>query len=229
MVDDRTTSLLGVDNIAVELPIAGLGSRSLAVLIDYFAVAFLQISALFVIGLLLPSWPALAFVVLTLALFVIDWSYFAGLEMLLGGRTLGKMALKIRVVDQSTGAASRASLAIRNLLRLPDLLVGIPLMVTDPRARRLGDRLAGTLVLHDDRMEAPVTLGRIPHGWGAREVEVVESYLRRESEMEPAQRLFLGRRLVRLLESEAPELLGGVADPDEDPVAILRQALEVEG
>jgi uncharacterized RDD family membrane protein YckC len=77
--------------------------------------------------------------------------YYVGLEATLGA-TLGKLALGLRVVDLDgrSPIGWRSSLA-RNCLRAVDglfgYLVGALLVRTSPSRQRLGDRVAGTVVV----------------------------------------------------------------------------------
>jgi uncharacterized RDD family membrane protein YckC len=223
-------AVLALDNIALELPLAGVGSRVLAGAIDYFLLSFLFVALLVAAGaglaaaFDLPWWAIL--VITVLLAFAVHWGYFAGFEIGSRGRTLGKMAVGLRVVGREGGTPSIAAFLIRNILRDVDLIAGIPLMAIDPLSRRLGDRLAGTLVVHDRAPEPEVVLGRIPPGWGPREVALAEAYLRRSFEMNPGRSRFLARRLLRLVEQSAPDYLeevAGYADPD----LALRRVLRV--
>ncbi|MYW02303.1 RDD family protein [Streptomyces sp. SID3343] len=67
------------------------------------------------------------------------------------GRTWGMQVLGIRVVDLSGGRASRRQLGVRWLLLFVDALalgaIGLIAILTSERRQRLGDRLAGTLVV----------------------------------------------------------------------------------
>lgn len=219
-------AILGLDNIRLELPVAGVGSRVLAAALDSVVVVLL-ISAWGLVCLLalpdaLGDWRWAAFLV---GFFLLDWGYFAASEIATGGRTLGKRAVGLRVVSRDGGTPDATSLLLRNLLREVDVLVGVFFMAFDPLARRLGDRVGGTLVLHERREARPeAVLARIPPGWGPREVALVESFLARRDELEPDQARFLARRFVAWLERDAPELLAGT-DPENDPLAALEAAL----
>ena len=105
-----------------------------------------------------------AVVVLFLALFMLfqlvaEWGYFVLCEMATGGRSLGKAVVGLRVVSDGGGALTlRASLA-RNLLRIADVLpssylAGLVTMIVSPEGKRLGDIVAGTVVIRLDA--APV-------------------------------------------------------------------------
>jgi len=98
----------------------------------------------------------LAFLLFLLVQLAAEWSYFVVCEMLSGGRSLGKLAVGLRVVrDGGLPITFRAS-AVRNLLRIVDYLptsylVGLTSMVVSAEGKRLGDVAAGTLVVRLDR------------------------------------------------------------------------------
>jgi uncharacterized RDD family membrane protein YckC len=208
--------------------VAGVGSRCLAGLIDGCAVLLLLLIWLLLCSVLAVwvsgGWGLAALVA---GIFLIEWGYFAGMEIATGGRTLGKMALRLRVVTAEGAEPGPSSLLVRNLVRDVDYLVGVPLMAYDPLARRLGDRLAGTVVVHDRRPQAVPLLGRVPPGWGAREVAIAEGFLARSRELrDAAGRDEMARRLLARVERDAPELVAGL--DRGDPVRALRLALAAE-
>jgi uncharacterized RDD family membrane protein YckC len=222
-------TVLAMDNIPLALPVAGVGSRALAATLDYLLVGTLAtiwvFGSLFV-GTRLESrlgggW-ALAIVIL--GFFVLEYGYFAGVEAWTGGRSFGKWALDLRVVSRDGGRATVGALLLRNMVRLLDTLVGVWFMLLDPLSRRIGDRLAGTLVVHTRAQERETVVGRIPAGWGAREVAVVESLLRRAEGMDPARARALASDLLSCIERDDPALLAG-APPEADPVLRLRRAV----
>ena len=229
MAEIRRESILGLDNIRLDLPVAGLGSRSLAAFLDYLGlgvVAFAWIGVAVVLAQwLVPGWTP---VLVVAGLFLIDWGYFASQELLGGGRTLGKRLLKLRVVTAEGGTPAAGPLLIRNLVRSLDLFCGPLLMAVDPLSRRLGDRLAGTLVVHDRERERSTVLGRVPPGWGARELAAVETLLSRAQTLsDPALAREMAGRVVARIRRDAPELLAGL-DPAADPLTAIRHALQAE-
>jgi uncharacterized RDD family membrane protein YckC len=230
---DSRESILGLDNIRLELPVAGVGSRTLAAFLDYLLLGAILLVWTFAVGMFAvasagSSW---AIVALVAGWFVLEWGYFALSEILTGGRTLGKRAVRLRVITAEGGSPGAGALLARNLVRSLDLVLGIPMIAFDPLARRLGDRLAGTLVVHERRRAAVALLGRVPPGWGPREVAAVEAFLARSDGFEDSARLYeLADRILGRLRQETPEFLADL-DPREvrrDPVAALRKALQVE-
>jgi uncharacterized RDD family membrane protein YckC len=221
--------ILGIDNVALDLPIASAGSRSLAAFLDYLLVG--AASLLWAVAALaflfsVRRGSGWVFAALIFGMFLIDYGYFAGTEAATGGRTFGKWALGLTVVTRVGGRPGLQALLVRNAVRTIDVVTGIPLMLADPLARRLGDRLAGTLVVHGAQSaEAEVVLRRIPRGWGGREVAVAESFLRRVADLEPERAERMARRLLDLIARNDPGLLAGVPE-DMPAVETLRRVLQ---
>jgi uncharacterized RDD family membrane protein YckC len=170
----------------------------------------------------------LGFVVLAaafLGVFAVEYGYFAGFEIATGGRTPGKMAMGLVTVARNGARASRGALLARNLVRTADLLVGVPLMAIDPTARRLGDRLGGTVVIYRDLPEAERPVTRIPQGWGSAEAGLLESFLRREPEMERGRARAVATLLVAAIRRDDPSYLAGLPD-SSDPATLLRRATQ---
>jgi hypothetical protein len=101
------------------------------------------------------------------------------------------------------------------------------LMASDPLARRLGDRLAGTLVVYAPTRGRELMLRRVPKGWGPREVALLEGLLSREAELDPQRRDRIARGILRLIERDDPAFLAGLAE-DGDAVVALRRACGLE-
>jgi len=223
-------TVLSLDNVPVELPVARVGSRVLAAVVDYVLLfVLLVVWSVLVIALarglgLRPGWGVAAWL---LGLFVFDYGYFALQEMFFDGRTVGKRVFGLRVVARDGAAAGNGALLVRNLVRLIDLMVGVLLMALDPLSRRLGDRLAGTLVVHQRAAGAELVLARLPAGWGAAEARLVESFLRRAPELEPQARLALARRFERWVDDRAPGFLPGI--PGTDPLPRLWNGFHAPG
>lgn len=98
----------------------------------------------------LEGTPALAAFGLWLGL---SLSYHALLEWQYG-QTLGKYLVKIRAADADGSTLSLRTATVRNALRLVDFLpvlyvLGIASIGLSDRRRRLGDRVADTIVVRD--------------------------------------------------------------------------------
>jgi uncharacterized RDD family membrane protein YckC len=71
----------------------------------------------------------------------------------IGGRTLGKIILRLKVVTRQGGEPTALAMLTRNLLRMFDLsLLFLPVIaiVFSPARQRAGDLAAGTVVIYDE-------------------------------------------------------------------------------
>jgi uncharacterized RDD family membrane protein YckC len=153
--------------VAIEMPLAGIGSRFIGILIDYliwgafllllFFLALIIVPALHVFGGVSANWAIGVFV---LILFLLHWGYFSLFEAFNNGRTPGKHVARIRVIHQSGRGISFVESLARNLLRFVDYLpsfyaIGVIAVFASKRHQRLGDMVAGTLVVRDRNAEQP--------------------------------------------------------------------------
>ena len=202
-------AVLGLDNVRLDLPLAGLGSRGLAVFLDM--VMLLVLTTLW--GMLMMTFASFSslgsgwiYAIFGLGTFLIQWGYFSICEILMDGQTPGKTIIGLRTVSRLGGRPSAAAVLVRNLLRSVDYFVGAPIMALDGRRRRLGDMVAGTLVLHyrEALLGEERRLGRIPESWSGREIGVLETFLRRADRMEPAVADELASQLLAWAEAGHP-------------------------
>jgi len=153
------------------MPLAGIGSRFIALLLDYLIwfAGFVLISivfALFLPGIFAYSkitaqWVIAAQVFL---FFLLNWGYFTLFEAFWNGQTPGKRIARIRVIQSSGRAIGLFESMARNLVRYVDQIpffyvVGIVAVFATRRHQRLGDLAAGTLVVRSRPQEAPLWSG----------------------------------------------------------------------
>lgn len=145
--------------VRLEFEGANIGTRCLALLIDLlaqlvlfivFAVAATALSE--GIGAALPGWVAVVLVLLST--FAILFGYPIGFETLMRGRTPGKAALGLRVVTVEGAPIRFRHAALRGILALVDLYMSLGgvaclTVLLSARQQRLGDLVAGTLVLRE--------------------------------------------------------------------------------
>jgi uncharacterized membrane protein SpoIIM required for sporulation/uncharacterized RDD family membrane protein YckC len=146
------------EQVTIGFAVAGIGSRALATIYDLLIVVVL----LLLLGIasaflsLLSAWSAAAFVIVS---FVVLWGYFALFEALWGGRTPGKRLLGLRVILETGHPITPQAALVRNLVRIVDLqpglsgLVGLLFVALHPKGKRLGDIVAGTIVVRDEVSE----------------------------------------------------------------------------
>jgi uncharacterized RDD family membrane protein YckC len=226
--------ILGLDNVPLDLPVAGAPSRALAAFLDYLVLMAI-LMVVFFVGIALVAALSLhsslgAWLVglLIVGFFLVEYGYFAGVEIAMGGSTFGKWVMGLRVVTAAGGRPGVAALLLRNCVRSVDLVVGVPLMILDPRSRRLGDRLAGTLVVHRRAREPELVLRRTPQGWGSREAALLEGFLRRAAELEPARADHMARLLLARIERDDATALLGLPE-GLSALDTLRRAFGPEG
>ena len=161
-VAGRRSNLYTPEAVRVDLPLADLGSRTLAIIIDLILMGILLyiVSLAVVLAASLAAFvdgagPGWLLIVLSVALsFGIFWGYPVGLETRLRGRTPGKAALGLRVVTLDGGPIRFRHAAVRGLLAFVDfyLFLGIPALITSMvtrKGQRLGDLAAGTVTIRD--------------------------------------------------------------------------------
>ena len=154
--------------VAIQVPLAGIGSRFVALLIDTLIWLAGAIVMWLVFYVVLPGisafshktaqW-AVAFYVI--ASFLLNWGYFTLFEAFWNGRTPGKRAVGIRVIQRSGRAIGLFESMARNFIRYVDQIpffyaVGVITMFITRQHQRLGDLAAGTLVVRDRQQETPM-------------------------------------------------------------------------
>jgi uncharacterized RDD family membrane protein YckC len=141
------------ENVGIGYDIAGLGSRFIAQLLDSLIVGVMavivDIAVLNSINASDPQDAALAFLAVAGVTLVLDIGYFAICEIATGGRTPGKSAGQLRVLDISGAAPTAGQLLLRNIARVVDVTLGLGVVVMfwNSQSRRIGDLLAGTVVV----------------------------------------------------------------------------------
>ncbi|MEM1234006.1 MAG: RDD family protein [Pseudomonadota bacterium] len=169
----QAAQIIPPEGVPLELPIASVGVRMGAQLIDIlitFAAAIAILLLLGMAGLIgINSFEGLA----ALLFFAIRVPYYVLAELVWNGQTLGKKFMKIKVVSHDGGPLSAHALVLRNIMKeaeifLPGTLL-LTIQVVDPLSawmsaawvamafaiplsnayrQRLGDMLAGTHVVH---------------------------------------------------------------------------------
>jgi len=142
------------EQAVVEYRIAPLGSRFLAALTDFLLLAIVFLLLLVAFALTRTTFDASESTILAglgAGLFLLQFGYFVFAEFAFDGRTIGKRNQHLRVVrDDGRGITFGAAL-LRNLARVVDnmpIFWIIPAL--DKRRRRIGDWIAGTLVVRTD-------------------------------------------------------------------------------
>lgn len=211
MDGSSSSGFVGALDVDLDLPLASAPTRVLSALLDYVALVLLWAAATAAYvwapkGLLDAGVLTVIYLV---GAFALQWLFFVASELALGGRTPGKVLLRLRAVhDDGSRLGVMASL-IRNLLRPADILIGVIVMFANGRSKRLGDLAAGTVVVREERPQADLGL-RIPPGFRPRDVAVVEQWFTRAGALKPEKRDELAAALIVRLERDYPELFTSV-------------------
>lgn len=142
------------EGVTLEFALAGVGSRFTAGLLDGLVQFGLLIAATLLTAGLVSLVGNVAAVFGIVFSFVVVLGYDIAFETLASGRTLGKRWTGLRVVRLSGAPVTFRVSAVRNLLRLVDILpgtyiVGIISILATSRNQRLGDLAAGTIVVRE--------------------------------------------------------------------------------
>lgn len=252
---DKSVSRFSVDTpeqVELHLEVAGLGTRSMAFLIDYGIVFTTLITLLLGVQIAtrqsLVDWPwatnhvLLPAVIFTM--FLLFWGYFLIFEWLWNGQTPGKRAVKIRVVKDRGYPISFLDSVVRNLLRVVDcyfppffFAVGIVCIFVHPRHKRIGDLAARTVVVIERPLNFDVeTRNRSAEALSFRpliepltlsveEVDLVDGYLNRRGELDRASAAELRGEIVAYLLGKMNSNGETPAVPTERQDAFLEEVL----
>lgn len=150
------------ESVELEFTLAGIGNRTLALLIDYLVWGCVLLVVLIVWGIVaiqLPNyirskdielWLTAISMVIAFAIYV---GYFVFFETLWQGQTPGKRYAKIRVIRDDGQPVGLSQALLRSLLRPIDdfLFIGVLMIILGNREKRLGDWAAGTLLVQNER------------------------------------------------------------------------------
>ena len=206
------------EQTALEYPIAGLGSRFLALLADtavqmvlaFFAV----IIGTFIAAGLAKIWelgPQWVFAIIIVFAFLLNAGYFALFETVWNGQTPGKRFAQVRVIKDDGRPIGAYEAIVRNALRIVDVLpgiygVGLISIFLSRQSKRLGDYVAGTVVVHEKTLEGvrpyvattvdetlpPIDAAKVT----LEEVQLIETFLNRRDNLEPAVRTTMASQIT---------------------------------
>ncbi|GAB4535039.1 MAG: hypothetical protein Tsb0014_21740 [Pleurocapsa sp.] len=165
------------ESVELEFTLAGIGNRAYALAIDYIILGFTilftllitlflsyQIAPNFIGGELQQSLLKWLWAIEFFIVFVIYIGYFVIWETLWRGQTPGKKWVKIRVIRDDGRPARIAQATIRALLRPVDdiLFIGVFFIAFTNKEKRIGDLVAGTVVIQNESAQKTVNLTLSP-------------------------------------------------------------------
>ncbi|MGH9908505.1 MAG: RDD family protein, partial [Pyrinomonadaceae bacterium] len=158
------------ERVPLHFALASIGNRFLACAIDHtvqaltillMVLAYLALASFSQLGAELTSAPKWVYAVLIVVLFLIVSGYFAFFEWIWSGQTPGKRWLKLRVIREDGRPVTFWEASVRNLLRSFDMMpapfysIGLISVFSSSRDQRVGDFVAGTVVVREREAEAP--------------------------------------------------------------------------
>src|SRR5688572_28509403 len=154
---DTVTDIDTPERIRFACRLAGPGKRAAAYLLDLLVrgavlmAAFIGATALELVS---GSWSGMGVGIGLALLFALEWGYYVACELMMQGQSVGKRAFRLRVVQSDGLPIGLSESVLRYLLRAADFLpsfyvLGVLVMGFDPKFRRLGDWLAGSLVISE--------------------------------------------------------------------------------
>jgi uncharacterized membrane protein SpoIIM required for sporulation/uncharacterized RDD family membrane protein YckC len=230
--------------VVLSYTIAGVGSRVYAGFIDLLICIGMLIGVVIATAMLQSQFGSIVSAVsawgraiLVLAGFAIFWGYYVVSEWLFDGQTLGKRQLGLRVVRDGGYSIGFAAAATRNIMRAIDMqpgffyLFGITAAVISRTGKRLGDMVAGTVVIQEKLVESPVTKTRGRARTADKlavavlsedEFRLVERWYARRLDLDPERRATLTRQIADRLRRHLQQ------DADTQDSAKLARLYEAE-
>src|SRR5205085_10017209 len=229
---DETLVIETPERVPLHFALASIGNRFLACAVDH-GLQILGIILLILVlewsGLLnyyqgkLAEAPKWVTALLIIVVFLIWSGYFALFEWLWNGQTPGKLWLRLRVIREDGRPVTFWEASARNLLRLFDMMpfpfysVGLISVFLSERDQRVGDFVAGTVVVRERTDQAPTfaevfnaptsdaalrrSFKPVPFNGdvnrlGAPEIEVIEAFLRRRWDLADGPRQWMAWRIA---------------------------------
>ncbi|MCE5237445.1 RDD family protein [bacterium] len=236
MSDDQVT-IETPEHIEVQYELAGIGSRALAGIFDFLlqgTLTVLVVWGLIWLGLVLKLQDMLgvvgAIIVASMG-FLAFTVYYVTAEMLTGGQSPGKRIAGLRVIGVDGRPITFLQSALRNVIRAVDMMpffysVGLVSVFASSRAQRLGDMVAGTIVVKErlyalPEQTAPLADETAPqplppqvearlrgslHLLTAADVAAAERVVERRHELQPPLRRQLVRQIGEALLAKMPHV-----------------------
>lgn len=218
------------EHVVIDYEIAGLGSRSMAAIVDTAIVVTLMVAVFFVAARASDYLRGAVVPIVTISQFSLLWGYFALFEGFRDGQTPGKKWMGIRVIRDTGHPITVREAAARNLLRIidflpPPYLLGILFIGFHSKGKRIGDLVAGTVVVRDRPADAPVPLSDADEALVAtgapqltdEEFRVLREFVGRAPQLTPAVRTRLATQIAARIADRYPAR-------DSDHVAFVQEA-----
>ena len=220
------------ERVPLHFALASIGNRFLACALDHALQALTILIVLIGFTVLAnysslgdqfsnaPKWVKALLIVI---LFLILSGYFAFFEWIWNGQTPGKRILKLRVIREDGRPVTFWEATVRNLLRTFDMMpapfysIGLISVFISLSDQRVGDMVAGTVVVREREAEAPafsqvfaspisdpalrrsfqpVNFSADINSLTQSQIEVVETFLRRRWDLADMARQWMAWRVA---------------------------------
>jgi uncharacterized RDD family membrane protein YckC len=232
LATEETLIIETPERVPLHFALASIGNRFLACAVDH-TIQALTIALMIVAFTIVANYisfdekftnaPKWVYAILLVVLFVLLSGYFAIFEWLWNGQTPGKRWLKLRVIREDGRPITFFEATVRNLLRNFDIMpfpfysIGLISVFASTKDQRIGDMIAGTVVVRERETEAPVfaqvfaspvsdqalrrSFQPVPftasvNELGETEIEVVETFLRRRWDLKDVPRQWMAWRVA---------------------------------
>lgn len=231
VASEETLIIETPERVPLHFALASIGNRFLACAVDHaiqgFVIALVALASAIVANftavwdffVTAPKW---IYAITVILLFLIFSCYFTFFEWIWSGQTPGKRLMKLRVLREDGRPITFWEASIRNLIRIVDMMIapfysiGLIAVFVSSRDQRVGDMVAGTVVVREREAEAPAfdqvfaapvsdaALRRAfpPVDFSGNvniltemQIEVVETFLRRRWELGDAARQWMAWRV----------------------------------
>jgi uncharacterized RDD family membrane protein YckC len=235
---DYSAGTVTPEAVQLNADVAGIGSRTIALIVDTFIQGLVLLAVLFV-----PLGNGFGdqgeAVVVLLVVFVVLWVYYPAFEYGWRGQTPGKRFQKIRVVRTNGQPAGLAPIVVRNLIRIVDVMalpfLALISMFITKRSQRLGDLAAGTMVVHERKLRAPsfldlrasgdpVVQTLDTSGLSERDYTVMRTFLERRHGLDLKARQELAQRIATRIRERAGGPVGDQVLTDEQVIEAAAQS-----
>src|SRR5882724_10560234 len=170
LTTDETLIIETPERVPLHFALASIGNRFIACALDHtiqvvvlasLVIAYAVISDGLSFAKSIESLPKWVVAIMIVIVFVVIDGYFAFFEWLWSGQTPGKRWLKLRVIREDGRPITFFEAMVRNLLRdfdimpIPFYSVGLVSIFASAKDQRVGDLVAGTVVVREREAEAP--------------------------------------------------------------------------
>jgi uncharacterized RDD family membrane protein YckC len=213
------------ESVELEFNLAGIGNRAYALSLDYLVLGCLIVIVLVIWAFLYAYILSISnfawfeklglwlFAIQMLIIFFIYTGYFVVFETLWQGQTPGKRWVNIRVITDDGRIINITHALLRALLRPVDefLFIGSFLIIFTKKEKRLGDLVAGTVVIREGQKTTKDKLKLSPEASSLattikdagdtslllpEDFAVVREYLQRRQNMTPEARDNISKKLT---------------------------------